>query len=414
MRLIRCEGIGPRTFRALVNRYGGAGEALRALPELARRRGRGELRIPMAAEIEREMEAARRWGVRFVATGEAEYPRLLAATDTAPPLIAVRGEAGVLGRPCVAMVGSRNASAGGLALAGRLARELSEAGVVVVSGLARGVDASAHRGALERGTVAVLAGGHDRLYPPENAALLDALLETGCAVAEMPMGWTPRGRDFPRRNRIVSGLSHAVIVIEAARKSGSLITARFALEQGREVLAVPGSPLDPRAEGANSLIRQGATLVTCAEDVLEALEPALRGGPAPSPPLGAREPRDGEGEPLWDEYDLLDADADGGTSAAGRGDAPPPAARANAAAGPAAAFGDAEDDAGAPPRSPRETVTALLGVSPVPVDELVRASGLASRTVQLVLFDLEEKGRLDRHGAALVSLRPPGDGKPGG
>jgi DNA processing protein len=251
---------------------------LEALPDLARRGGRLMLKVCSRSEAEKEM-AAGRLGVRFIAMGEPDYPKTLQAIDTAPPLIAVRGSVEVLAKPSVAIVGSRNASASGLTFAERLSRQLGEAGYVVVSGLARGIDTKAHKATLETGTVAVLAGGHDRVDPAQNEPLLQAIVEQGGAViSEMPMGWEPRGRDFPRRNRIVSGLSYGVVVVEAARRSGSLITARFALEQGREVFAVPGSPLDPRAEGTNDLIRDGATLCAGIEHVTSVLEPLIASG----------------------------------------------------------------------------------------------------------------------------------------
>src|SRR5215213_10150545 len=305
LRLIRPESVGPRTFRALVNKYGGAGAALEALPDLARQGGRRALKVTTRSEAERELAAATRMGVRFVAMGEPDYPKTLQAIDTAPPLIAVRGAGPVLSRPAVAIVGSRNASAAGLTFAERLARQLGEAGYVVVSGLARGIDTRAHRATLATKTVAVLAGGQDRVYPAENQTLLEEIVDMGGAViSEMPLGWEPRGRDFPRRNRVVSGLSYGVVVVEAARRSGSLITARFALEQGREVFAVPGSPLDPRAEGTNDLIREGATLCAGIEHVTSVLEPLIASGPRPD--TDVREPGwPGETEALWDELDLL-------------------------------------------------------------------------------------------------------------
>ncbi len=256
--------------------YGGARAALAAVPDLARRGGAsGPARICSVADAERELAAAYRLGVTLVALGEPDYPRRLQMIDDAPPLLAVRGNAAALALPMVAMVGARNASAAGIRVAERLARELGEAGFVIVSGLARGIDAAAHRMSMESGTVAVLAGGHDCIYPAEHADLLEHLLATGAAVSEMPMGWEPRARDFPRRNRLISGLAVGVVVVEAARRSGSLITARMALEQGREVFAVPGSPLDPRAEGTNGLLKQGATLVTEANDVITVLRPIL-------------------------------------------------------------------------------------------------------------------------------------------
>src|SRR5215472_9529393 len=274
--LIRSENVGPRTFRALVHRFGDAHTALKMLPELARRGGAARFtRIHPRADAERELAAAARLGIKYVALGETDYPLRLQAIDDPPPLLAVRGKHERLAAPIVALVGSRNASAAGIKFASRMARALGEVGFVIVSGLARGIDAAAHRASVATGTVAVLAGGHDRIYPPEHAPLLEALIENGAAVSEMPLGYGPRGHDFPRRNRLISGLSLGVIVIEAAQKSGSLITGRMALEQNREVFAVPGSPLDPRTAGTNALIKQGAVMVTEAEDVLAALRPII-------------------------------------------------------------------------------------------------------------------------------------------
>ena len=240
LRLIRSEHIGPRTFRSLVNHYGGAKAALAALPDLARRGGAERPgRICSQEEAERELRAAERIGVRFVALGEADYPARLAATDDAPPLLAVRGPIAALARPMLAIVGSRNASGAGMKIAGQLAHELAAAGLVIVSGLARGIDAAAHRASLATGTVAVLAGGHERVYPPEHVGLLDQIVQQGAAMSEMPLAWDPRARDFPRRNRLISGLSVGVLIVEAARRSGSLITARMALDQGRECSPSP-------------------------------------------------------------------------------------------------------------------------------------------------------------------------------
>ena len=284
LRLIRAENVGPRTFRTLIRHYGSAGSPLRALPELASRGGaRRPVRIPPREEAERELIALRSLDLHLVALGEPEYPPALANIDDAPPLISSRGNPAGLARPMVAIVGSRNASAAGAKMAGRLARDLGQAGFVIVSGLARGIDAAAHRASISSGTIAVLAGGQDRIYPAEHADLLEAILVEGAALSEMPLGWEPRARDFPRRNRLISGLALGLIVVEAARRSGSLITVRFALEQGREVFAVPGSPLDPRAEGTNGLLKQGATLVTEASDVISVLEPIL-GGKIEAPP----------------------------------------------------------------------------------------------------------------------------------
>ena len=242
LRLIRSQNVGPRTFRALVNHFGGARAALEALPSLARRGGASTTtQIYSRADAEREIAAAEKLGVAFVALGEGAYPLRLQMIDDAPPLVAIRGHMQALALPMVAIVGSRNASGAGLKFTQRIARELGEAGFAVVSGLARGIDAAAHGASLATGTIAVLAGGHDRVYPPEHTGLLEAILPAGAALSEMPFGWEPRARDFPRRNRLISGLSLGVVVVEAAKRSGSLITARFAAEQGREVFAVPGS-----------------------------------------------------------------------------------------------------------------------------------------------------------------------------
>ena len=382
LRLIRSERIGPRTFRGLINRFGGAEAALDALPDVAKTSGRPRLHIASRAEAERELAALARIGGRFIAQGEPEYPRALLATDAPPPLIAVRGSAEVLARPAVAIVGSRNLSASGGVLAERLAAELGRAGYAVVSGLARGIDARAHRAAIATGTVAVLAGGHDRIYPPEHESLLAAILDGGgLAMSEMPMGWVPRGRDFPRRNRIVSGLSYGVVVVEAARRSGSLITARFALEQGREVFAVPGSPLDPRAEGTNDLIRNGATLCGAAEHVTSVLEPLLQrpDGVDTRLPLSAADeggPRPREAE-LWDELDTADE---------------APSALMPDAAAPSA------------DRSERDVIIDLLGSAPVSADDLARQAGLPIRTIRSLLAELELEGRIERHGNDAVSL----------
>jgi len=381
LRLIRSESVGPRTFQALINRFGGADAALDALPDLARRGGKLLLKVTSRDEALREMDAAERIGARFVALNEPDYPRVLQAIDSAPPLIAIRGDAACLRRPMVAIVGSRNASAAGLTFAGRLAQELGAEGYVVASGLARGVDASAHKAALPTGTAAVLAGGHERIYPPQNEGLAERIVgEGGAILSEMPIAWEPRGRDFPRRNRIVSGLSYGVVVVEAARRSGSLITASFALEQGREVFAVPGSPLDPRAEGTNDLIREGATLCAAVEHVTTVLRPLVG---APPPRRDAlRENGFASGrEALWDELGFVDA-------------APSPTLDASSYAGPE---DDASDDS-------RKIVVDLLGPSPIRVDDLARQAGVPVRTVQTVLLELELGGRLERHGGNAVSL----------
>lgn len=382
LRLIRSERVGPRTFRALVNQFGGARDALAALPGLARRAGRLGVQVTSRQDAEREMEALARLGGRFVAQGEPDYPKPLLAIDTAPPLIAVRGAADALCRATVAIVGSRSASAVGGAFAERLAAELGRHDYVIASGLARGIDTRAHRAALPTGTVAVLAGGHARVYPSENGPLLERMIEEGgAAVSEMPVAWEPRGRDFPRRNRIVSGLSYGVVVVEAARRSGSLITARFALEQGREVFAVPGSPLDPRAEGTNDLIRGGATLCSAAEHVTAVLRPLLGTDYQPPTSGTCREPASlyGEEAELWDEFDL-------------------------SGAAPAPRVHPSED--AAYEETDRGRVLALIGASPVAVDELARQAELPVRTVQMALVELDLQGMIDRHPGHGVSRRP--------
>jgi len=277
LRLIRSDNVGPRTFNSLLHHFGNARGALERLPDLARRGGADRVaRICSEEDARGELAASQRLGVGLLAPGEAGYPPRLATLDDAPPLLGVRGSLDASMRPMIAIVGSRNASGAGLKFAGQLARDLGEAGFVIVSGLARGIDQAAHRATIRSGTVAVLAGGHDKIYPPEHEDLLAAIIEAGgAAISEMPLGHVPRARDFPRRNRLISGCALGVVVVEAAHRSGSLITARMAAEQGREVFAVPGSPLDPRAAGANDLIKQGATLVTEAADVIHAIEPIM-------------------------------------------------------------------------------------------------------------------------------------------
>jgi DNA processing protein len=273
LRLARTETIGPVTFEQLIQRYGDATRVLDALPGLAQRAGRpAPLKVPTIAEADREIEAGERLGAKLLISREAGFPRLLAALDPPPPVIWTRGDASLLARPCVAIVGARIASAAGQRFARQLAVDLGRGGYVVISGLARGIDGAAHEGALPTGTAAVLGGGIDDVYPPEHRDLYGRIAAEGCIVSESPVGHKAQARDFPRRNRLISGLSLGVIVVEAEMRSGSLITARLAAEQGREVFAVPGSPLDPRAAGCNDLLRQGATLCANAEDVLRVLD----------------------------------------------------------------------------------------------------------------------------------------------
>ena len=363
LRLARTENVGPITFRRLVDRFGSAGAALLALPDLACRGGRARPLKPFPREAaERELAALDSLGARLLMVTEPGYPQALAALDDAPPVLSVHGDAGMLDRRAIAIVGARNASANGRRLATDLARELAQAGLVVVSGLARGIDAAAHRGALAQagaaGTIAVVAGGVDIAYPPENAELQREIAGHGAVVAELPPGTVPQARHFPRRNRLVSGLALGVVVVEAAPRSGSLITARFALEQGREVFAVPGSPLDPRCRGSNNLIREGATLTETAADVLQVLE-----------------------------------DMGGKRIAPAR-----PAALAEDAAPDEAEAGDTGIDAA------RREVLGQLGPTPTAVDELIRQTALPPALVRTALLEFELAGRLDRLAGDRVAL----------
>jgi DNA processing protein len=353
LRLVRSPGIGPVTYRQLIARFGSAAAALNAVPDLAARGGGKPPRLTGVAEAEREIGRVEALGARYLALGQGLYPRSLAEMDDAPPLLTVKGDLKLLDKPMVALVGARNASAAACRFARQLAYDLGQQGVVVVSGLARGIDSAAHDGSLESGTIGVVAGGLDIFYPPENEGRQKAMFERGLVIAEMPPGTEPRARHFPYRNRIIAGLSAGTVVIEAAPKSGSLITARLAAEAGREVMAVPGSPLDPRAQGCNQLIRDGATLIQNAADVLEAVRPI-------QPTLASPREQFRPAEPQW-----MDGDA--------------------------GALGLVEE---------------LLGPSPVPVDEIIRLSGVPSGAVQMALLELDLAGRLDRHAGGKVSLRP--------
>lgn len=352
LRLIRSDNVGPITYFHLIRRYGSAEAALAAIPDLAARGGGRAPRMASRAQAEREAEAVERLGARYLFLGAGPYPPLLAELEAAPPVLIARGHLSLLDRQAVAIVGARNASAAACRFARQLAQGLGEREAVVVSGLARGIDSAAHDGALATGTIGVIAGGIDVVYPPENEARQAAVAEQGLLIAEQPPSVEPRARHFPYRNRIIAGIAGGTVVVEAAPRSGSLITARYATEYGREVMAVPGSPLDPRAQGCNQLIREGATLVQNAADVMEALQPLHLGG-------------------------LRQPDRDY------RGDAPVSA--------------DAEE-------AERRTVTDLLGPTPVPVDEIIRQSGLTPAIVQTVLLELELGGRLERHAGAKVSL----------
>lgn len=354
LRLARTPTVGPVTFAGLIARYGDAAAALDALPGLARRGGAGApLRIPGRDAAEREMAALEARDGRVIASCEPDFPPLLAALDPPPPCIGIIGAAHLLTKPAVAIVGARNASAAGLRMASTLARELGEAGYLVVSGLARGIDGAAHQAGLETGTAAVVAGGPDHIYPPEHEALYREIAARGVIVSENAPGYRATARDFPRRNRLVSGLSLGVVVVEAAQKSGTLITARLAGEQGREVMAVPGSPLDPRAKGTNRLLRDGAALVETAQDVIDAL--------AQVRPLGAWE---GGAEYASQSLSAMEAEAD----------------------------------------AARSRILELLSPTPMPRDELARLAGVRSGVALAALMELELAGRATLYPGGLAAL----------
>jgi len=362
LRLIRSQNVGPATFRDLISHYGTAAAALEALPELAQRGGAAaRIKICPVEDAERELIKSESVGARFVAIGEPDYPPVLRNSDQSPPLISVMGSTDVLCQKCIAIVGSRNASIAGMKLTQRYSSELGEQGYIIVSGLARGIDTAAHRASLKSGTIAVSAGGVDHIFPDENIDLAKAIVDNGGAlISEMPIGWQPRAKDFPRRNRIVTGLSQGVVVIEAAKRSGSLISARLANEMGRIVLAVPGSPLDPRSEGTNGLIQQGATLVTSTDDILDALSPLDQEA----------------SEFLYDiseDNDELPFES-----------TPTPAQTA--------------DD------TIRNAIISALGPSPTEIDDIIRFTNASNGQVQLILMELDLAGRLERHTGNRVSL----------
>jgi DNA processing protein len=353
LRLARSENIGPALFDQLLEGFGSAAEALAALPGLSRKGGlKRPFKVCSAAAAEAEIARAAALGAHFVGKCEPDYPSLLRHIDSAPPLICIKGKAALARREAIAIVGSRNASANGRRLARIFASELAEAGYAIVSGLARGIDTAAHDASLESGTIAVIANGIDIVYPPENAGLQDAIGREGLLISEMQPGAEPREKSFPRRNRIISGISRAVIIVEAALRSGSLITARFANEQGREVFAVPGSPFDPRAEGTNRLIGDGAHLLTRSQQVIDVLLPM--------------------------QNRLQERTPDSSTLMA-------PVAM--------------EIDTPA-----RQAILDLLGPAPTDIDDLIRESSVPAQVVLGVLLELELAGRLVRHGRQLVSL----------
>jgi len=358
LRLIRSENVGPITFHRLLDRFGSAEAALDALPGLAVRGG--AKRFEPASEIDciQELTALAAAGVVMITKGEDHYPPLLGQVEDAPPVIFVRGNVELLKKRTVGVVGTRNASINGIRLARMLSEGIGKAGFLIASGMARGIDAAAHEGSLETGTVAVLGGGVDVVYPKENAALYDKIVAQGAVISEMPLGLVPQARHFPRRNRIISGLARGLLVVEAAQRSGSLITARFALEQNREVFAVPGSPLDPRAQGANDLIRDGAHLVQTADDVTQILNGLFQSHlNEPTAPQTLRNP----------------------------GALPENAALERA----------------------RAEIVNLLGPTPTTVDELIRQCQMSPAIVSTVLLELELAGRLERHPGNKVSTIGP-------
>lgn len=349
LRLARTDRIGPVTFSQLLKRFGSAEQAIRALPDLAKRHGRTAYTVPPPSLIEDEIAAGDRIGARLIVLGDADYPASLTTIDPPPPLLWTRGDVSLLGRDSVAIVGARIASAGGQRIARGLAQQLGESGYVVVSGLARGIDTAAHSGSLTSGTVAVLGGGVNDIYPPENQSLYEQIVEQGCIVSESPVGARAQARDFPRRNRIISGLSKGVVVVEAELKSGSLITARLAAEQGRDVFAVPGSPLDPRSRGTNDLLRNGAILCEGVEDIERAFTTLRTLFDPPSAPFDATEPQDVTEDVV-------------------------------------------------------ERIAALLSPVPTPQDELARALDLPAATVSAALLELSLMQRASLLSGGLVSL----------
>ncbi len=356
LRLSRTENVGPITFYRLVERYGSVGEALEALPDLSKRGGRSKpLKAPDESSVQREYDALREMGGEIVTAACDAYPIALGATDDAPPILSTFGDIKIANKNVIAIVGARNASLNGRKFAERLARELGGCEQTVVSGLARGIDTAAHKGSLSSGTIAVVAGGIDVVYPQENTALFEQIKESGLVIAESPLGVSPVARHFPKRNRIVSGLSRACVVVEATMRSGSLITARMAGEQGRDVMAVPGHPLDPRAQGPNHLIREGATLIRNADDILEIIRGfsgnALR-------------------EPLKPIQSFTAAPAN-------------------------------DEDV---PQNAQETVLENLFFTPIALDELIRSCHLTIPVLQSVLLELELAGRIKREAGGRIAL----------
>lgn len=355
LRLMRSENVGPITFYKLLERFGSAKAALDALPELAKRGGARRIKVGSTSAAQAELQQIADTGAQLIARSDGDYPPLLGFVEDAPPLIIVKGHTHLLTKKAIAMVGTRNASLNGTRIAHTFAAEFGEAGFLVVSGMARGIDAAAHEGALETGTIAVVAGGVDIIYPKENTDLYGRINERGTILSEMPIGTVPQARHFPRRNRLISGMARGVVVIEATRRSGSLITARMAAEQNREVFAVPGSPMDPRAKGTNDLIRQGAQLADSAQEIISQLNGAYRTRLKEPEPFVIK----GETGGVPDQKDIDDA---------------------------------------------RRLITKILNPTPVTVDEIIRQCQMSPAAVSIVLLELELAGKLERHSGSKVSL----------
>ena len=373
LQLIRSENVGPATFRDLINHFGTASHALEALPQLSSRAGKRSIKIFPRHNAEKEIENSTRLKVNIVGMGEAQYPRYLKAIEYPPPLLSVKGQLVINRHPPIALVGARNSSLSGLKLASMFAGELGAIPYHIVSGFARGIDIAAHRAAIDTGTVCVLAGGVDNIYPPQHDKFYHQILDSGNAfVSEMPLGYSPRSADFPRRNRIIAGISLGVIVIEASKRSGSLITARLANECGRLVFAVPGSPLDPRSAGANSLLKKGALMASEAADIVEEISLQLD-NPLQSELFKSK------------KHSLEDSDSDENARS--------------------------EDDNNSPAdivtdtlMANRQKIIQALGPTPVEIDEIVRYCQIPVSHVQLVLIELSLAGRLEHHAGNQVSL----------
>ena len=373
LRLARSRNVGPRTYFHLLNRFGSAERALDAMPDLAARGGTANYEVCPVELAAAEMAAGERTGAVLLQSGDPDYPPMLAAIDPAPPVLWVMGDVAIFQKRAIAIVGARNASALGGRTARRLARELAATGRIIVSGLARGIDTAAHEASLGTGTIAVLPGGLDEIYPPENVALAERIAKDGALVSEVPFGTMPTSRHFPRRNRLISGLAEGVVLVEAAARSGSLITARFALEQGREAMACPGAPEDPRAAGCNQMIREGGALVRHAGDIEEALAaPQARGFAEGGESYHFDADLFGE-ESMRDDYDALaDFDEDGRDT----------------------------DEVLA------EQILELLGPTPVEVDEVARLCGASPGELSLAILELDLAGRIEILPGGMIAALP--------